>query len=101
MSADVLAAVVSGTFLVLATVLTIALPRLIAQGRDLREVKNQVKNSHGTNLRDDLDALRYEMRYGFGLVFERLHKLESDGRQERGRVAERETEDDRRRAGDG
>jgi hypothetical protein len=101
-SPEVLSAAVTGVFLVVVTVLTVLLPRLLArQGRDLRAVRDQVQNSHGTNLRDDIDALRYEMRYGFGLVHERLHKLENDGRQERGRVAQRETQDDRRRAGYG
>jgi hypothetical protein len=75
---EVLTALVSGVFLTLASVITVALPRLLAQGRDIREVRTQVQNSHGTNLRDDLDALRLEMRHGFGTVHARLQKLEEN-----------------------
>lgn len=74
---EVLVSLVSGVFLVLATVITVALPRLLAQGRDIAEVKDQVQNSHKTNLRDDLDALRIELRHGFGEVHERLERLEN------------------------
>lgn len=73
----VLATIISGIFALLVAVVSIALPKFLAQGRDLAEVKYQVKNSHGTNLRDDIDALRYEMRHGFHQVHERLHTLEN------------------------
>lgn len=76
MSPEVWSALVTGCFLVLVTVITITLPRLLAQGRDIAEVKDQVKNSHRTNLRDDLDALRYEVRAGFSEIHDRMSKLE-------------------------
>lgn len=36
------------------------------QGNDLKAVKDQVKNGHGTNLRDDIDELRDLLRDGLG-----------------------------------
>lgn len=77
MSPEVWAALVSGFFLLLVAVVSIVLPKLLAQGRDIKEVKHQVKNSHGTNLRDDIDALRYEVRGGFHEIHSRLHRLEN------------------------
>lgn len=91
MSPEVWAALVTGVFLVLVTIITATLPRLLRQGRDIAEVKDQVKNSHGTNLRDDLDALRYEMRGGFARVFEHMGEVRTDllaERAERLRLAE-------------
>lgn len=78
MSPEVLAALVSGIFLLLVAVVSILLPRLLRQGRDIAEVKYQVKNSHRTNLRDDLDALRQEMRGGFSRVFEHMGEVRTD-----------------------
>jgi hypothetical protein len=71
-----MAAIVTGVFLLLVTVISIALPRLLAQGRDIAAVKDQVQNSHKTNLRDDLDALRIEIRHEFTQVHDRLGRLE-------------------------
>ena len=77
MSPEIWAALVSGFFLLLVAIVSILLPKLLSQGRDIREVKHQVKNSHGTNLRDDLDALRMEVRAGFHQVHVRMHRLEN------------------------
>ena len=77
MTPEIWAAIVSGFFLLLVAAVTIVLPKVLAQGRDIREVKHQVKNSHGTNLRDDLDALRMEVRAGFHQVHVRMHRLEN------------------------
>lgn len=76
MSPDVMAAFVTGIFGLLAAVAMVALPKVLAQARDIAEVKDQVKNSHGTNLRDDLDSLRKEVRHGFSEVHARLNNLE-------------------------
>lgn len=92
MSPEVQAAVASGAFLLMATLVTVLLPKLWRQSRDIREVKDQVQNSHGTNLRDDIDAFRYEVRAGFGQVHQRLNVMHLDiatERQERLRLAER------------
>lgn len=78
MSDEVLAALISGMFLLLVAITSILLPRLFRQGRDIAEVKFQVKNSHRTNLRDDLDALRHEMRGGFARVFEHMGEVRTD-----------------------
>lgn len=43
-------------------------PAIVAhrrQGRDICEIKEEVKNDHNTNLRDDLDALKDLMLDGF------------------------------------
>lgn len=77
MSPEVWAALVSGFFLLLVAIVSIVLPKLLAQGRDIKEVKYQVKNSHRTNLRDDLDGLRSELRREFGQIHQRLDALET------------------------
>lgn len=85
-------ALITGVFGLLVAVISIVLPRLLRQGRDIAEVKYQVKNSHGTNLRDDLDALFIEVRTGFGLMHDRLNTLHTDvawERRERIDLAER------------
>lgn len=91
MSEAVMVALVSGAFLLLTTMVTVMVPKLWRQSRDIAEVKDQVQNSHGTNLRDDLDALRYEMRGGFARVFEHMGEVRTDllaERAERLRLAD-------------
>ena len=42
-----------------ATVLAVVIPLMWrAHGRKLSDIKYQVENNHGTNLRDDLDFIR-------------------------------------------
>lgn len=41
----------------LATILAATLPMLLRGRRDIRHVKEQVTNSHTTNLRDDISAI--------------------------------------------
>lgn len=41
----------------LATILAATLPMLLRGRRDIRHVKEQVTNSHTTNLRDDITAI--------------------------------------------
>ena len=77
MSDAVMVAIISGLFLVITALITAIAPKLWRQSRDIAEVKHQVKNSHGTNLRDDLDALRMEVRAGFHQVHVRMHRLEN------------------------
>lgn len=48
-----------------------------------REIVQQVSNSHGTNLRDDLDSIRDEMRDGFTEVKHDIGGLREENRQER------------------
>lgn len=85
MSPEVQVALVSGVFLLLAALVSAVVPHLRRQSKDLAEVKHQVKNSHGTNLRDDLDLIRDEMRRGFHWLHEEI-ALE---RRERVDLAER------------
>jgi hypothetical protein len=50
--------------------------RQIASGAaNIEAVREQVQNSHKTNLRDDIDSLRDEMRQGFRLVHEAVHDV--------------------------
>jgi hypothetical protein len=52
---EVLVSVVAGVF----GLLSIVAQQLLARARkDMQVVKEQVANSHGTNLRDDLDFIR-------------------------------------------
>jgi len=57
-SGEVATAIITGLASVLVAVVTVPLPRLLRQGKHLAEVKEQVANAHGTNLRDDLDFIR-------------------------------------------
>lgn len=52
------AAFVSGGCVLVATLISVVLPKLWKQGRAIHEVREQVSNSHGSNLRDDLDLVR-------------------------------------------
>jgi hypothetical protein len=90
-SPDAWASIITGFFAIVVVIVSATLPRLLKQGRDIKEVKEQVKNSHGTNLRDDLDALRYEVRGGFSRVFEHMGEVRTDllaERAERLRLAD-------------
>lgn len=52
---EIVVAVVAGLF----GLLSIIAQQLLARAKkDMAEVKEQVSNSHGTNLRDDLDFIR-------------------------------------------
>lgn len=52
---EILVAIVAGVF----GLLSITAQQLLARARkDMAVVKEQVANSHGTNLRDDLDFIR-------------------------------------------
>lgn len=73
---------------------------------DAAATRTQVQNSHRTNLRDDLDAMRVEMRSGFAELTaeQRATRLDVGGlraevrteRQERADLGERVTELERR-----
>ncbi|TDH57588.1 DUF2746 domain-containing protein [Mycobacterium eburneum] len=58
---------------------------------ELGEVREQVKNSHETNLRDDLDSLRVEMRAGF----DEMRTAHKETRRDIGGIRE-ELRDERR-----
>lgn len=77
MSDAVLVALIS-TFGLIAVALVGVLFQNRSQGRRLDKlhaktevVRDQVQNSHGTNLRDDLDGIRGEMREGFRSIEDR------------------------------
>ena len=54
----VLAAFIGGVFALVAALVSVMVPKLHRQGRDMKTIREQVQNSHGTNLRDDLDFVR-------------------------------------------
>lgn len=58
MSDGLMAAWVSGGCGLVATLLAVVVPKLWKAGRVQAEIRDQVSNSHGTNLRDDLDIVR-------------------------------------------
>nr|WP_165964933.1 DUF2746 domain-containing protein [Mycobacterium eburneum] len=62
-----------------------------AMREELGEVREQVKNSHETNLRDDLDSLRVEMRAGF----DEMRTAHKETRRDIGGIRE-ELRDERR-----
>lgn len=72
----VLAAFISSGFLLVCTLATLIVPRLLQHSKALAAVQEQVQNSHETNLRDDIDAIHEEVRKGFRLVNERLDSHE-------------------------
>lgn len=85
---EVLVAAVTGMFGLVA----VLLPHLLRQNRKLNDVHEQVANSHQSNLRDDIDVIRNELRQGFGQMNYRLNLLHADlahERQERIDLAER------------
>lgn len=82
MTTEVLVAIIG----VMGTIGAVALPLLLRQNRKLDAVHEQVSNSHESNLRDDIDAIRQEVARGFGQMHHRLNLLQSDlawERQER------------------
>lgn len=92
MSDGVLIAFITSGCALVGVLVTVIAPRVIRQGRALDEVRDQVSNSHGTNLRDDLDLIRDEMRAGFHLLTDRLSDVATDlawERRERMDLAER------------
>lgn len=78
MSDAVVVAFVTGGFALVGVLITVIAPRVVRQGRQLDAAVEQLRNSHGTNLRDDLDVIRDEVRAGFTGVTERLHELTTD-----------------------
>lgn len=54
------ALIAAGASIIVAVIgfITVILPKMLKHGEDLSEVKEQVRNSHPTNLRDDLDFIR-------------------------------------------
>jgi hypothetical protein len=56
----------------LALVAAAAIPAWIKVVRPLRAVHDQVKNNHDTNLRNDLDDIRDDIREGFAAVHHRM-----------------------------
>jgi hypothetical protein len=50
---------------------------------DVKEVKEQVVNSHPTNLRADLDGIREDMRQGFTILHDTIHDIRVDAAWER------------------
>lgn len=82
MSEAIAVALVTGVFGLLA----VLVPHLLRQNKKLNAVHEQVTNSHQSNLRDDIDGIRNEMRHGFGQLHFRLNLLQNDlawERQER------------------
>lgn len=77
MSDTVQAALVSGIFLVLVAIVSLV-PQLVRQHKDVREIKDQVSNSHNTNMRDDIDLLHRSVTWGFQAVHHRLDSVQSD-----------------------
>lgn len=57
MSEAVQVAFITSGFALVGTLAALILPKLRKQGRDVRAVMHQVQNSHGTNLRDDIDKV--------------------------------------------
>lgn len=54
-------AFITSGFALVGTLAALIVPRQRRQGRQLELVREQVQNSHGTNLRDDIDALAHRM----------------------------------------
>jgi hypothetical protein len=74
---DVIVAVIGSVGAVLAASAAVVLPVWMrSHTRLLRGIKDQVANGHQTNLRDDLDSLRYEVRGGFASVNQRIDRIE-------------------------
>lgn len=77
--ATVVTAVVQGAAAVLASAVAVGIPLLWRElrrvGRDVAQAREQVKNDHGTNLRDDLDGLTRQT----GANTEAIARLEQQG----------------------
>lgn len=68
MNDDILVAFVTSGCALVATLITVIVPRIWKNTRELKEqtltldaVRAQVQNDHGTNLRDDIDAIAHRM----------------------------------------
>lgn len=73
-------------FISLCGVLTVVLPVWLNQrkhGKDLGDIKHQVKNDHKTNLREDLDEIRDLVLEGFARNDRSLEGLRDELRLER------------------
>lgn len=66
----------------LAAVLPVWL-NLRKQNRDLKTIKHEVKNDHGTNLRADIDRLTKAVETGFSNMERDISDLRKDVQQER------------------
>lgn len=94
MPTEIYVAIITGVLGVIGLVLAAVIPRLHRQGRALEVVREQVQNSHKTNLRDDLDVIRDEMRAGFAKLGDVINGVAIDlawERRERIDLAERLT----------
>jgi len=91
---EILVALITGGLGLVAAISAATIPRIHRQGRALEVVKEQVVNSHRTNLRDDLDVIRDEMREGFRALADAISNVNTDlawERRERMDLAERLT----------
>lgn len=85
MLAPEIAVAIVGAF----SVVTVAfVQRSGAMARDVRETREQVQNSHGTNLRDDLDAMHHTILSVLRSV-EGLHEDTRVASQERKAISAR------------
>lgn len=94
MSTEIVVALITGGLGLIAAVLAAAIPRLHRQTKALEVVREQVQNTHTTNMRDDLDLIRDEMRNGFTQLREAVRNVHIDlawERRERIDLAERLT----------
>lgn len=79
MSDTLMATFISSGCGLVATLVAVIVPKLWKAGRVQAEIRDQVSNSHGTNLRDDLDHVR-DLVMG---VHEELLNLRTDAAWER------------------
>ncbi len=78
MTPEIYAAGITALGAMFAAVSVVVIQKLTI-GRDIRETKEQVKNSHGTNLRMDLDSMHESIR----TTLRAIEGLRSDIGQER------------------
>lgn len=62
----------------LGVVVAAALPLMLKQNRVLGQVREQVKNGHHSNLRDDIDKIKHLVEHGFSTVHHRIDLLQTD-----------------------
>lgn len=97
----VVAALVSALGAVTVSTITVIGARMAKHGKQIAEtstvvaaISEQVHNAHNTNLRDDLDIIRNEVRSGIVTITEQVHDLRVDlawERRERQDLARRLT----------
>lgn len=81
---DVAVLIIISLFSLIGTVAPILLARASkSHSTQLEDIKEQVKNSHGTNLRDDIDGLAKLSREGFFSIHRDLHGIREELRTER------------------